>query len=233
MNAQRSRTRGFRCQLHLCMALLLIVMPLLSGCVRVKASMSVTNDDHVSGQLIAVAKPAGPQDKGPQLDGDLPFPQKVQVMPYEENGMVGSRAIFNDLTFAEVPQLADLNNNAAGFDLTLRRNGDLVVLDGRADLTALPDTSDADVSLAVSFPGDIESTNGELLGSDTVQWKLNPGVVSTFAASARYTDPSTRSFTTAATFVGVAALLVGALVASLAWLARDQSPRFTYGQRRE
>lgn len=192
--------------------------------------MTVTTDDHVSGQLIAVAKPQGKNDKGPQLDRNLSFAQKVQVSDYEENGMVGSRAIFNDLTFAEVPQLAGMNKNAAGFDLTLRRNGDVVVLEGRADLTALEDTSNADVSLAVSFPGDIESTNGETLGSDSVQWKLTPGVVSNFTATARYTDPSTRSFNGAAIFVTVAALLVGALVASMAWLARDQSPRFTPDQ---
>ncbi|MBA0048412.1 DUF3153 domain-containing protein [Mycobacterium sp. NPDC050853] len=210
--------------------LLLTALPLLSGCVRVKASMTVTTDDHVSGQLIAVAKPQGKNDKGPQLDRNLSFAQKVQVSDYEENGMVGSRAIFNDLTFAEVPQLAGMNKNAAGFDLTLRRNGDVVVLEGRADLTALEDTSNADVSLAVSFPGDIESTNGETLGSDSVQWKLTPGVVSNFTATARYTDPSTRSFNGAAIFVTVAALLVGALVASMAWLARDQSPRFTPDQ---
>ncbi|SHV47674.1 Probable conserved lipoprotein LppM [Mycobacteroides abscessus subsp. abscessus] len=103
----------------------------------------------------------------------------------------------------------------------------MVVLEGRADLTALGDNSNADVSLAVSFPGDIESTNGEMLGSDSVQWKLNPGVVSSFTATARYTDPSTRSFNGAAIFVSIAALLVGALVASMAWLDRDQSPRFT------
>ncbi len=89
--------------------LLLTTLPLLSGCVRVKASMTVTTDDHVSGQLIAVAKPQGKNDKGPQLDRNMSFAQKVQVSDYEENGMVGSRAIFNDLTFAELPQLAGMN----------------------------------------------------------------------------------------------------------------------------
>ncbi|ESV60936.1 lppM domain protein [Mycobacteroides abscessus MAB_091912_2446] len=63
-----------------------------------------------------------------------------------------------------------------------------------------------------------------MLGSDSVQWKLNPGVVSSFTRHpARYTDPSTRSFNGAAIFVSIAALLVGALVASMAWLDRDQS----------
>ncbi|SIN58263.1 Probable conserved lipoprotein LppM [Mycobacteroides abscessus subsp. abscessus] len=52
-------------------------------------------------------------------------------------------------------------------------------------------------------------------------------MVSSFTATARYTDPSTRSFNGAAIFVSIAALLVGALVASMAWLDRDQSPRFT------
>jgi hypothetical protein len=35
-----------------------------------------------------------------------------------------------------------------------------VILDGRADLTSLTDP-EADVSLSVSFPGEVTSTNGD------------------------------------------------------------------------
>ncbi|ESV60931.1 hypothetical protein L833_5058 [Mycobacteroides abscessus MAB_091912_2446] len=206
--------------------LLLATLPLLSGCVRVKASMTVTTDDHVSGQLIAVAKPQGKNDKGPQLDRNMSFAEKVQVSEYEENGMVGSRAIFNDLTFSEVPQLAGMNKNAAGFDLTLRRNGDVVVLEGRADLTALGDNSNADVSLAVSFPA-ISNPPTERCSARTPCSGNSIPVWSAPLPPPPLHRSSTRSFNGAAIFVSIAALLVGALVASMAWLDRDQSPRFT------
>ena len=61
------------------MALLLLVIPVLAGCVRIKASITVSPDDRVSGEIIAAAKPRNDNDKGPQLRSNLPFSQKVAV----------------------------------------------------------------------------------------------------------------------------------------------------------
>jgi hypothetical protein len=205
--------------------LLLVITPLAVGCVRIRASLTVSPDDQVSGQIIAAAKPRDGNDKGPQLSNDVPFAQKVAVSDYNQDGYVGSEAVFSNLTFAELPQLANMNHEAAGVDLSLRRAGDLVILEGRVDLTSLND-SDAEVSLSVSFPGEITSTNGDRIDSDVVQWTLKPGVVNTMSAQARVTDPSTRSFTGGATVLGIAAVLVAAVIGSLAWVARDRSPRF-------
>ncbi|MGH3576244.1 MAG: LppM family (lipo)protein, partial [Mycobacterium sp.] len=144
---------------------------------------------------------------------------------YDHDGYVGSQAVFSDLTFAELPELANMNPDAQGVNLTLRRSGDLVILEGRADLTSLTDPN-ADVELTVAFPGAVTSTNGERIDSETVQWKLKPGVVSTMTAQARYTDPSTRSFRGAAIWLVLSSFAVAGLVALLAWLGRDRSPRF-------
>jgi hypothetical protein len=62
------------------------------------------------------------------------------------------------------------------------------------------------------------------VSSDIVEWKLKPGVVSTMNAQARYTDPSARSFTGAAIWLGIGAFLVAGVLAGLAWMTRDQSP---------
>ncbi len=210
----------------LAIALLLVVLPIVAGCVRVRASITISSDDLVSGEIIAAAKPRNDKDPGPQLDPNLPFSQKVAISTYESDGYVGSQAVFSDLTFAELPQLASMNPDAAGVDLSLRRAGNLVILEGRADLTSLTD-GDADVELSVAFPGAVASTNGTRVESDVVQWKLKPGVVSTMTAQARYTDPSTRSFTNAALWLGISSLAVAAVVVVLAWLNRDRSPRFT------
>ena len=110
-------------------------------------------------------------------------------------------------------------------DISLRRAGNLVILEGRVDLTSVSDP-DADVELTVSFPGEVTSTNGDRVDTDVVEWKLKPGVVSTMSAQARYTDPSTRSFTGAALWLGLGALVVCGVIGTLAWVGRDRSPRF-------
>jgi len=146
------------------------------------------------------------------------------VEPYDADGYVGSQATFSDLTFAEVPQLANLSRDATGVDVSLRRAGNLVILEGRVDLTTLTDP-DADVKFSAAFPGEVTSTNGERLDANAVQWTLKPGVVNSMSAQSRFTDPSTRSFTAAAIGLGVAALLVSGLIGYLAWRDRDQTVR--------
>jgi hypothetical protein len=206
------------------LAMLLLVIPVLAGCLRVKASITISPDDLVSGDIVAAAKPRNDKDAGPQLDPNLAFSQKVAVSKYDRDGYVGSQAVFSDLTFAELPELARMNPDAQGVNLSLRRAGDLVILEGRADLTSLTDP-DADVQLTVAFPGAVTSTNGDRVDPDTVQWKLKPGVVSMLTAQARYTDPSTRSFRGAALWLALSSIVVAAVVGLLAWYGRDRSPR--------
>ncbi|BBZ67690.1 DUF3153 domain-containing protein [Mycolicibacterium insubricum] len=204
--------------------LLLVAGPLLSGCVRVRASLTVAADDTVSGYIMAAAKPRDGNDPGPQFQRNLPFSQKVAINKYDRDGYVGSEAVFSHLTFAEVPQLANMNSEAAGVDLSFRRAGDLVILEGRVDLTALSG-DDNEVKLSVAFPGEITNSNGTRVSGSTVEWQLKPGIVNTMSAQARYTDPSTRSFNTAATWMGLSALVAAAAVGGLAWSLRDRSAR--------
>jgi hypothetical protein len=211
----------------LAVLMLLMLVPLATGCLRVRSSLTISPDDLVSGEIIAAAKPRTSKDTGPQLDGNnLPFSQKVAVSNYDSDGYVGSQAVFSDLTFGELPQLVHMNSDAAGVNLSLRRNGNLVILEGRADLTSVTD-QDADVELTVSFPGTVTSTNGDRIEPEVVQWKLRPGVVSTMSAQARYTDPNTRSFTGAGIWLAIASFAAAAVVALLAWISRDRSPRFS------
>ena len=219
------RVRSRLLRLRALAMLLLFVAPLAVGCVRVHASITVSPDDRVSGQIVAAAKARDDKDQGPQFDLNVPFSQKIAVSKYDSDGFVGSEAVFSDLSFAEVPQLANLNRDATGVDISLRRAGNLVILEGRADLTNVND-ADADMQLTVAFPGEVTSTNGDRIDSDVVEWKLKPGVVSTLSAQARVTDPSTRSFTAAALWLALAALVVAGVIGSLAYNNRDRSPRF-------
>ncbi len=206
--------------------LLLFAVPLLAGCLRVNASITVSPDDLVSGRIVAAAQPSDDEDNGPQFNENMGFSQKVSVSPYEADGYVGSQATFSDLTFAEMPQLATLSREATGVDVALRRAGNLVILEGRVDLTNVTDP-EAEVTFTAAFPGEVVSTNGDLITSSAVEWTLEPGTVSMMSAQSRFTDPSTRSFTTAAIWLGLAAALVAGIIAALAWRDRDRSsPRF-------
>lgn len=221
-------SRQHRSRLTALALLIALLIPLTSGCVRIKASITVSPDDLVSGQIVAAVKqdPDKPSEqRGPQFVNNLPFGQKVAVSDYDRDDYVGSQAVFSNLTFAELPQLANMNRDAAGVDLSLRRSGNLVILEGRADLTSLSDP-DADVSLSVSFPGEVTSTNGDRVDTEVVQWQLKPGIVSTMTAQARYTDPSARSFTGGAIVLGLSSFAVAGVIALLAWFTRDRSPRF-------
>ncbi|MEI7716328.1 MAG: DUF3153 domain-containing protein [Mycobacterium sp.] len=207
--------------------MVMFLVPLAAGCLRARASITISSDDLVSGDIIAAAKPKSSKDTGPQLEtNNLPFGRKIAVSNYNSDGYVGSQAVFSDLTFSELPQLANLNPDASGLNLSLRRNGSLVILEGRADLTSVSDP-EADVELTVAFPGAVTSTNGDRAESDVVSWKLKPGVVSTMTAQARSADPSDRSFADAAIWMGIVSFAAAGGVAYLAWSNRDRSPRLT------
>ncbi len=141
--------------------LLLLVAPMAVGCVRVRASITVSPDDRVSGQIIAAAKPRDAERQGPAAAQQPAVRAKGGGLGLRRATTTSAReAVFSDLTFAELPQLANMNRDAAGVDISLRRAGNLVILEGRVDLTSLTDP-DADVALTVSFPGEVTSTNGD------------------------------------------------------------------------
>ena len=221
-----------RTRLRALVLLLLFMAPLATGCLRLNASITVSPDDVVSGEIIAASKARNDADRGPQFDENISFSEKVDVSSYEADGFVGSQAAFSGLSFAELPQLANLSKDASGVDITLRRAGNLVILEGRVDLTTVTD-AEADVRFSAAFPGEVTSTNGERVDAGVVEWQLKPGVVTTMSAQARYTDPSTRSFRTAALWLGLAAFAVAGVIGTLAWRDRDTAPGFAAANRGE
>lgn len=225
--------RARRTRLRTLALLLLFAAPLLAGCLRVNASITVSPDDLVSGEIVAAVKPRDAKDQGPQFDENMGFSQKVDVRRYKADGFVGSQAKFTNLTFAEVPQLANLSRDATGVDIALRRAGDLVILEGRVDLTNVTDP-DADVKFSAVLPGEVTSTNGDRIDPNTVEWKLKSGAVTTMSAQSRYADPSTRSFAAAALWLGLAAALAAGIIGALAWRDHDRtSPRFAEAETAE
>ncbi|MFC7447038.1 LppM family (lipo)protein [Rhodococcus daqingensis] len=211
----RSRVRLFALSL-----LLLICIPVLSGCLRVQASLGVSPDDRVSGQIVAATVPVDDKDTGPELIPPDSLTSKVRVQEYKQDGFVGSQAFFSDLTFGEVQQLGSMSSQTGGtVQLDFRRNGDVVVLEGKADLKSVPDGSD--VQFSVAFPARVNTTNGTRDADSIVTWKLPPGEVSTLRAETRYADPSTRGFAGWAGIVGGVTLGVALVVGAMAYFARN------------
>lgn len=207
-------------------ALLLICVPLLSGCLRVQVSMGVSPDDRVSGQIVVATVPADNKDTGPQLTPSDSLASKVRVQEYRQDGFVGSQAFFSNLTFGEVQQLGSMSSRTGNaLQLNFQRAGDVVTLDGKADLKAVPDGSD--IQFSIAFPARVATTNGTRDGDSIVTWKLTPGEVNTMRAEVRYADPSTRGFAGWAGIVAGVTLGVALIIGAMGYLARDRSPRFS------
>ncbi|PQP25603.1 LppM family (lipo)protein [Rhodococcus opacus] len=214
-------------------ALGLLLVPLLAGCLRVQVSMGVSADDRVSGQIVAAAVPANDQDKGPQLTPPDSLSDKVRVQEYKKDGYVGSQAFFSDLTFGDVQQLGTMSEQANGsFQISLQRTGDLVTLDGKADLGSVP-AQGTDVQFTIAFPARVATTNGTREGDSIVSWKLPAGDTSTIRAEVRYSDPSTRSFAGWAGIMAGVTLGVAVIVGALAWMARNKDPVIGSGRARD
>lgn len=221
----RGSAGHYRRWVRISAALLFAALALMmTGCLRVQASMGVSSNDRVSGRIVAAAVPQNDKDKGPQLKAPEGLSSKVRVESYAQDGYTGSQVYFDDLTFGEVQQLGSLSDQTQGmFTLQFNRVGDLVTLTGRVDLKSLPPHG-SDVQFTVAFPARVATTNGTREGDSVVTWKLPAGEASTLRAEVGYADPNTRSFAGWAGIVGGLTLAVAAVVAVLAYMSRNPDP---------
>jgi len=207
--------------------LLVLAVPLLSGCLRAQLTMGVSAGDQVSGRLV-LATPPGGTPPAVQVPGSLGA--LVTAQPYSRDGYTGTEVTFTNLSFAQLQQLSTLTpDGSGGYSLNLRRSGDIVTLDGTIDLTQVTQAG-ADVVLRINFPSRVATTNGTRDGSNGVSWSVSSGPLWVGAsnlvqASVRYPDPGARTFTDWSLLVGGFVLGVALLVGVLALLARDRSPR--------
>ncbi|TSE01288.1 DUF3153 domain-containing protein [Skermania sp. ID1734] len=204
---------------------MLLVSPLLAGCLRVQVSMGVSSNDRVSGQIVAAVIPQNESDKGPQLKPPDSLADKITVQDYKQDGYVGTQAFFSDLSFGDVSQLGAMSDQSAGsYQLQLSRTGDLVTLDGKVDLKQVPEQG-SDVQFTIAFPARVATTNGTREGDSIVSWKLPAGESSTLHAEVNYADPNTRSFDGWAGFVIAVTLAAAAIIGILAWRNHDPRPK--------
>ncbi|RJQ78670.1 DUF3153 domain-containing protein [Pseudonocardiaceae bacterium YIM PH 21723] len=192
---------------------LLLTCLALSGCLRLQSSMSVTEEDRVSGDLvIAVQGTDGPKFQVPtSLEG------KAKAEPYKEGDYTGTHLVFNNLTFDEVRDLVTQPSMyQKAYQFTLRRSGDSVNLTGKIDLSQLKKgTEGTDIKVSIEFPVPPANTNGELDGNK-VTWAPNPGEVTELNATIRYAGADNASWLSWTIVVGLCAGAVAVLVGALA-----------------
>lgn len=159
-----------------------LVVLALSGCVRFQADLTVTPDDTVNGTIVVAvvvgdddASRANAEESAERIEAELLSGVRgapgVERTVYDEDGYLGSR-----FTFRDTP-IAALEGGGADGSLTLEREGDQFVFRGVLDFTpddgqvepgADEDTSN--ITIAISFPGEVTETNGEISGT-TVRWE--------------------------------------------------------------
>lgn len=211
----RRHRLAFRAPAALLPLVVLLTALCLTGCVRLRATIAVSSDDHVSGELIVAALPGRDDDPGPQLNVPPTLASRVRAQPYVIDGYTGSQLFFNGLAFDELRQLAgSASTSTSRYQLTLRRAGSVVALTGFVDLTQVPKDK-TDVQVKMSFPAHVTSTDGNNDG-DTVTWSPKPGQVTQLNAMVRYDDAGMGSWFGWAVLVAIGAGSVATFVAVLA-----------------
>lgn len=229
------RRNGRLGRLMMLVGMLAVAVPLLTGCLRLQVSMGVSEDDRVSGQIVAATAQTSDTDLGPQLVAPESLGNRIRIEEYRQDGYVGSRAFFSDLTFGDVQQLQAMSSESGGgtYQLEFQRSGDVVTLSGQVDLSSLP-AQGSDVQLTVAFPARVATTNGVREQDNVVTWKLPAGESTMVRAEVRYADPGTRSFVGWAGIVGGVTIGVAAIIGAMAYLARNPAlPRATSPGRSE
>lgn len=167
------------------MLLIALVAVLVSGCLNANVSMTIYENDRVSGQLM-VAVPTSEGQEPLQLHPPRGMADRVQAAPYENEGHSGSKLSFRNLTFDEVEHLAtSLSRADSRYRFDLERAGSLVTLQGSIDLTPLAET-DSSVLIEINTPGEVTSTNGRT-NAGMVSWHPAPGEVTQISATFQFT----------------------------------------------
>jgi hypothetical protein len=177
-------------------------MATLSGCIKLDMDLQVRSDDTIDGAIIfaidkKVVESLGgdPKDvfESSSPEAVVPGGGDVTTEVYDQDGKYGQKVTF---TGAPLESFGSGTEDTSD-DLSIVREGEFFVLNGNLDLSdaaggAPTESPDAitqqildsfDIRVAVSFPGAVVESNGEIDGS-TVVWTPKPGESLTLTAKA-------------------------------------------------
>lgn len=142
--------------------------------------MAVSEDDHVSGQIIAAAVNGNTDTT---LAVPAPLTDRAHVKPYNQDGYVGTELDFDDLTFDELKQLMAASPGAAQhYQFGLHRSGSVLTISGMIDLSQL-DPAKADLGVKINVPGKVTASNGNVDSDGTITWLPQPGRINDLTAT--------------------------------------------------
>ncbi|GIU99928.1 MAG: hypothetical protein KatS3mg014_1544 [Actinomycetota bacterium] len=152
---------------------------LLTGCLKLDIDLRIQPDDTVDGAVVfAVAKDLVELGGGSFEDivQETPFPSDVEgvrVEEYDDGDFVGQRYVFDGVALEMFAASPDPDS------LRIVREGDTFRVSGALDLAGPtgvtgPDPaalfSSAEIRVAITFPGEVISSNGKVEGT-TVVWE--------------------------------------------------------------
>ncbi|WP_121251679.1 LppM family (lipo)protein [Nocardioides ferulae] len=167
-----------------------VLLFVLSGCFKLDMDMEVHEDDTVGGTMVVAMEKSvmdmfgamgeGEMDMSEMFDtGDLP--EGASAEDYEEDGFVGQRITFDDVSLDEFAQTTSEDESG---QLSIERDGDVFRVSGVFDMDmseeeaemfgAADMMADAEIRVRLSFPGEVTESNGEVDGN-TVTWTPEPG----------------------------------------------------------
>lgn len=163
----------------------------LTGCVKLDQDLTINADNTVDGTVTVAFNKAMLDMVGATADdalsetGGMPEGDNVTVEPYDDGTFVGQT-----YTLDGAP-LAELNGGGSEGDLQIVRDGENFHVTGTLDFSdselggggGLP-TDGFEVRIALTFPGEIVSSTGEIDGN-TVTWTPELGDVVDFETVAR------------------------------------------------
>jgi hypothetical protein len=165
-------------------ALGMLLVLALAGCVRFQADLNVSDHDTLDGNIVvAVITNDEPGSADTAMDNvanieaqllpGLRGADGVTAEPYEQDDYVGTR-----FSLSNTP-IEALDGGDADGALSLTRSGDVYEFSGRLDFTPDDEPIDGDdvqgepedsnLTVAISFPGEILEHNGEVSGNK-VTW---------------------------------------------------------------
>jgi hypothetical protein len=205
--------------------LAMLVVGMLGGCARVRTALAVQPDDTVTGEIVLATPQQGPDDKGLVATVPEDLRDDVDVSEYRQDGYAGALLRFSGLSFAQVAELTAVAGppGQQRTELTLRRAGNRVLVNGKVDLTTIP-VDLADFQLKISFPGEVLDTNGDS-ESGTVSWTFTPGQVDDVSAVIAYDDPNAPS--AAGWTAGLSVVVAAACAAVIMMARRTRNPPLT------
>ena len=198
---------------------------LLAGCFKVNMDVKVSPENTISGSAIIAVDESLIELSGQSADqlfedmnmSDLPA--GAQVEPYEEDGFIGQRITFDEVSLEDFRGENTLSGGAAGDELDIVRRGDEFLVSGSIDMsgqdftgTEIPEEfmDNFEFRVSITFPGEVKSATGDIDGN-TVTWEPTIGENTKVEAVAS-AIPSKNSPLLMILLIAAGALVLGAVV---------------------